>query len=248
MSSETFDRCLLTSNYAAVKDRVAAAIAKRGGGDEPAVRLVAVSKTKPAEAIQHLHESVGVVTFGENYVQELIEKSRSLSPAIQWHFIGHLQSNKAASLVEEVKSLEVVETVDSAKLAKKLNAAVEAFRPSRPLSVFIQVNTSGEDTKCGVEPGADTVALATAIVKECGLLRLKGLMTIGKPDYTSTPEDFVRLKQCRDDVAAVIGVEPSSLELSMGMSGDFEEAIIMGSTNVRVGSSIFGARDYSSKK
>lgn len=137
----------------------------------------------------------------------------------------------------------MVETVDTEKLASKLNAAVEGAGRSR-LPVFIQVNTSGEESKYGVEPGADCVKLAQYIAKDCPNLQLAGLMTIGMPDYTSRPENFSCLSQCRKDVAEAVGVSENDLELSMGMSGDFEAAIEMGSTNVRVGSTIFGARNY----
>lgn len=108
----------------------------------------------------------------------------------------------------------------------------------------MQVNTSGEESKYGVEP-SDTVALARHIHEECPHLTLAGLMTIGQPDYSSRPENFTRLSEIRAQVADALKVPADSLELSMGMSGDFEQAIQMGSTNVRVGSTIFGARDYS---
>jgi PLP dependent protein len=108
------------------------------------------------------------------------------------------------------------------------------------------VNTSGEDSKFGVTP-EETVALAKHISSSCEHLRLAGLMTIGQPDYSSRPENFICLTQCRAQVAEAIGVSPDTLELSMGMSGDFEQAVEMGSTVIRVGSTIFGARDYSTK-
>jgi len=151
-----------------------------------------------------------------------------------------------------------VETVDSPKLASKLDAAVGAalstgLRPAAagPLAVMVQVNTSGEESKHGVSPGA-APGLAAHVASTCPYLRLAGLMTIGQPDYTSRPENFDCLTRTRDAVAATLeeggsgGPPPSStpLELSMGMSGDFEAAIAMGSTNVRVGSTIFGAREY----
>jgi len=224
-----------------VLQRVQVAAAKAGRAVPP--RLVAVSKTKPAELIQQAYD-VGHRDFGENYVQELCEKAPALPADIRWHFIGHLQSNKVAALVKSVPNLAFVETVDSERLARKLNGAVEAQgRP--PLNVLVQVNTSGEESKSGVEPGAPAVELSRFIVTECAHLRLRGLMTIGMPDYTSRPENFQCLQQCRREVAAAIGVDEADLELSMGMSGDFEAATEMGSTNVRVGSTIFGARDYS---
>ena len=214
----------------------------RAGRDRP-VRLVAVSKTKPASAVQEAYEA-GQRDFGENYVQELLDKAPVLPSDIRWHFIGHLQSNKVKSLIEGVPSLAMVETVDSEKLASRLNAAVAAAGRS-PLRVFLQVNTSGEESKHGVEPGAACVALARHITAQCPHLQLAGLMTIGMPDYSSRPENFECLSACRKEIAeAEVGVSESELELSMGMSGDFEAAIAMDSTNVRVGSTIFGARNY----
>jgi len=220
-----------------VKRRIAEATALAGQSKEP--RLVAVSKLHGADLVKACYD-LGHRCFGENYVQELVDKSAVLPEDIQWHFIGHLQSNKAKQLVEECKSLSAVETVDSDKLAAKLNSAVQAVgRP--PLDVFIQVNTSGEETKSGVEPGQE-VALADYIAKSCPGLRLSGLMTIGMADYTSRPENFKCLKECRARVAKHFDRPEEEFEMSVGMSGDFEAAIAIGSTNVRIGSTIFGAR------
>lgn len=107
----------------------------------------------------------------------------------------------------------------------------------------MQVNTSGEESKFGVDPG-DVVPLAQHVHQQCAHLKLAGLMTIGQPDYSSRPENFTCLAECRARVAEALGVAEAELELSMGMSADFEQAIEAGSTNVRVGSTIFGARDY----
>jgi pyridoxal phosphate enzyme (YggS family) len=205
----------------------------------PRPRLVAVSKTKPAATVAEAY-AAGQRDFGENYVQELLDKAPALPADVRWHFIGHLQSNKARVLVEGVPGLAMVETVDSEKLASRLNAAAAgAGRP--PLAVLVQVNTSGEASKHGVAP-ADAPALAAHVAARCTHLRLAGLMTIGQPDYTSRPENFECLAACRRAVAAATGFPEAELELSMGMSGDFEAAIVMGATNVRVGSTIFGAR------
>jgi pyridoxal phosphate enzyme (YggS family) len=152
-----------------------------------------------------------------------------------------------------VPNLACVEAVDSPKLASKLDAAVAAaltagLRPAAagPLAVMVQVNTSGEVSKHGVAP-ADAPALALHVASACPCLRLAGLMTIGQPDYTSRPENFACLADTRAAIVAALAGNGASitplLELSMGMSGDFEAAIGMGSTNVRVGSTIFGARE-----
>ena len=163
-----------------------------------------------------------------------------------WRFIGKLQSNKAKTLVKGVPGLVAVETLTSSKLADKLQAAAAALEPPRaaPLDVFVQVDTSPwEGTKNGV--GADEAPdLAAHVQANCPALRMAGLMTIGAPGDASC---FDSLRSCRDAVAARLDVPPESLELSMGMSGDFEAATLAGSTSVRVGSSIFGARAYPPK-
>ncbi|EEH51541.1 uncharacterized protein MICPUCDRAFT_53734 [Micromonas pusilla CCMP1545] len=248
---------MTAKHLAEVVQKVAAASA-RAGRSAPA-RLVAVGKTKPVEQLRECYDA-GHRVFGENYAQErsihwspydreLTEKSPAMPPDTRWHFIGHLQSNKAKTLVKAVPGLAMIETVDSVKLANRLaDACVEAGRVE-PLGVM--VNTSGEASKHGVEPNAAT-ALASHIVNECApALAFRGLMTIGMPDYTSRPENFellAKARSTRDDVCDALGLDATEVELSMGMSGDYESAISMGSDNVRVGSTIFGARDYGEKK
>ena len=206
------------------------------------VTLVAVSKTKPAVAIQELYDA-GHRIFGENYAQELVEKAADLPKDIDWHYIGTLQSKKAKTLVRDVPNLKCIETVDSEKLAMKINNACESCGRSQPLDIFIQIDTSGEDTKSGI-PASEATSLATFIREKCPFLKFKGVMTIGAPGDLSC---FDRLKECRNDIASFFHIDPDDLALSMGMSGDFEEAIERGATHVRVGSTIFGARDYSMK-
>lgn len=219
--------------------RQAREASQRVGSSVPP-RLVAVSKTKPVTDLQAAYDA-GQRCFGENYVQEIIEKSPELPNDIQWHFIGHLQSNKVKALLEGVPSLSCLETLDSQKLANKLNSMVETIGRD-PLKVFVQVNTSGEESKYGVEPGEECISLCRHIVGSCPFLRLGGLMTIGQPDYSSRPENFDTLKKCRKEVATALGQDEHAMELSMGMSGDYVQAIEMGSTNIRVGSTIFGRR------
>lgn len=214
------------------------------GNKEKNVTLVAVSKTKPVSMLQECYDA-GHRVFGENYVNEIVEKSPLLPSDIKWHFIGHLQSNKAKQLVTGVSNLYVVETVDTAKIATFLDRACESADRQQKLKVLIQVNTSGEESKHGVEPNETSLLpLARHILESCPQLDLSGVMTIGMPDYTSTPENFKCLIRCRSILAEEIGVDEDSLTLSMGMSSDYESAIEMGSTNVRVGSAIFGARVY----
>jgi len=205
------------------------------------VRVVAVSKTKPVSVIQEVYDS-GHRHFGENYVQELLEKAPQLPADIQWHFVGHLQSNKAKALVSGVPNLYMVESVDSLKVANHLDRAVSGLG-RQPLRVLVQVNTSGEKSKFGVEP-SECVQLAKHVKKECPNLQFSGLMTIGMLDYTSTPENFQTLASCREKVCRELDIPEHECELSMGMSSDFENAIEMGSTNVRVGTTIFGPREY----
>lgn len=233
------DVAVEVSNASLVMQRIAEAA--RNVGKEPNdIQLVAVSKTKPIEAIQSLYDA-GYRHFGENYFQELVEKSAALPDDIVWHFIGHLQSSKSGKMIREVPNLAVLETVDSQKLAGKLNTACESNDRSS-LDIYIQVDTSGETTKSGVDASSEELAELVVFIKEqCPRLRIAGLMTIGAPGEISC---FDRLVECRRPVAELLGVAEDSLVMSMGMSGDFEDAIAKGSTSVRVGSTIFGARLY----
>jgi len=223
------------------------------------VRLVAVSKTKPVELLMEVYEA-GQRHFGENYAQELMTKAETMPSDIQWRFIGPLQSNKAAPLVKSLglQKLACIESVSTLKLANKLHNAVTSLLASQSddendtaeerrttLGIYIQVNTSGEESKSGINGADQAAALAAEIRTSCPNLTIQGLMTIGAPgDYSC----FDALVECRSKVAEVLGVDAEKdLELSMGMSGDFEEAIARGATSVRVGSTIFGARDYTKK-
>ncbi|KAJ9587962.1 hypothetical protein L9F63_018607 [Diploptera punctata] len=211
-------------------------------------RLVAVSKTKPKELIIAAYEA-GHRNFGENYVQELVDKSHDSEilercKDIKWHYIGHLQRNKVNKVVA-VPGIFLVETVDSDKLATTLDTAwAKQVEHKGRLKVMLQVNTSAEEEKNGCPPES-AVELAKHIRERCNNLELVGLMTIGKFGYDLSQgpnPDFICLKKVRDSVCDALGLDCSALELSMGMSDDFEHAIEMGSTNVRVGSSIFGHR------
>ena len=231
------------SAVAANLERVRAQLADAAGATSP--RLVAVSKTKPVDLLREAYDA-GQRDFGENYVQEIISKAPDMPEDVAWRFIGKLQSNKAKALVHGVPSLVCIETVDSAKLANKLQGAAAALDPPRatPLGVMVQVNTSPWEGSKGGVLADEAPALAEHIRDACPDLRLVGLMTIGQSGEASC---FGTLRDCRDAVAASLDVSPDSLELSMGMSGDFAEAIQAGSNSVRVGSSIFGARDYPPK-
>jgi len=221
------------------------------------VRLVAVSKLKPANDILALHqEPAGQADFGENYAQELKEKAELLPRSIRWHFIGGLQSGHCKTLAR-IPNLWCVSSVDSIKKAQLLDkaraeligAAGGGGGGEERLNVHVQVNTSGEATKSGAEPGDETVALCRAVEADCPSLNLLGLMTIGAiarshaaaADPAAENDDFALLRAQRDLVAAQLALD-RPLELSMGMSDDFEAAIAMGSDEVRIGSTIFGQR------
>ncbi|KOS47117.1 hypothetical protein ACN38_g1896 [Penicillium nordicum] len=248
----------LLSNLTAVRARVSTAVLQSPIPSKP-IRLVAVSKLKPASDALALHQAPGSqLHFGENYLQELLEKSRLLPASIKWHFIGGLQSNKCVTLARDVRGLWAVESVDSEKKAKLLDkgwgerdsemAATNHNEDGR-LRIYVQINTSGEENKAGVEP-AGAAALCRYVREKCPRLKLQGVMTIGaiaRSQMTTVEnenEDFVCLKETRDRVVKELGLvgDEAGLELSMGMSSDFEGAIALGSDQVRVGTTIFGDR------
>ncbi|KAI5462243.1 hypothetical protein BGZ63DRAFT_423526 [Mariannaea sp. PMI_226] len=236
----------LISQLGSVKERLAAVANGRN------VRLVAVSKLKPVNDILALHQApASQLHFGENYAQELTQKASLLPNTIQWHFIGGLQSGHCKSIAK-IPNLFCVSSVDTSKKAQLLNTTRGNLISSQPdapkLSVHVQVNTSGEDAKSGCAPGDETVALCREIIETCPNLNLIGLMTIGAiaRSKATTPdnenEDFLTLTEQRDLVERELGLSQGSLELSMGMSEDFEGAVRLGSGEVRVGSTIFGQR------
>jgi len=219
-----------------VRARIAVA-AGVSGRDPSSVRLIAVSKTFPLEAIREAYEA-GQRDFGENRVQEALEKSRAASDlAIHWHLLGHLQANKVRKAVGPFGMLH---GIDSVELLRKVDDAAADAGVAPEL--LIQVDLAGETTKFGV-PHGDVPRLLEA-ADRCRAARVVGLMLL--PPAPDTPEDarpwFARLRKLRDDWLAD-GIRPSMLrELSMGMSGDFEVAVQEGATLVRVGTAIFGRR------
>ncbi|CAL1606879.1 unnamed protein product [Knipowitschia caucasica] len=214
-------------------------------------RLVAVSKTKPPEMVVEAYKH-GQRNFGENYVNELVDKASDplileSCPDIKWHFIGHLQKNNVNKLLG-VPNLFLVETVDSVKLADKVNSSWERIRggSAQRLRIMVQLNTSGEHSKHGLPP-EDTVSTVKHIVSRCTALHFTGLMTIGRYGYDLSlgpNPDFQMLLSRRQELCESLKMPLDEVELSMGMSNDFEHAVEVGSTNVRVGSIIFGNRDY----
>lgn len=223
----------LARNISDVTARIRAAegAAGRAAGS---VKLLAVSKTKASSVIAQAAEQ-GLSAFGENYAQEVGEKATQLADlALEWHFIGPIQANKSKLIAE---TCDWVHSIDRVKVARKLSEQRDSVR--LPLQVLIQVNVSGETSKSGVRP-EEVASLAEAIVA-LPRLTLRGLMAIPAP--VSEGEDprkpFAVLRHLRDDLIAQFGPLDT---LSMGMSGDLEAAILEGSTLVRVGTDIFGAR------
>jgi pyridoxal phosphate enzyme (YggS family) len=230
------DAAALRARLAGVRQRIADA-ASRTGRDPAAVRLVAVSKTFPAEHLRAVFEA-GQVDFGENRVQEAVAKIRLLSDLpLAWHLIGHLQSNKARKAAE---TFQMIHSVDDLSLLQKLDQAADAA--GRTIELLVQVDLVGEPTKSGVRPEA-LMPMFTAAAA-CRAARVSGLMLL--PPMTADPEGarpfFAELRHLRDRLlAAGVGRELLA-ELSMGMSHDFEVAIEEGATIVRVGRAIFGER------
>ena len=225
------------SRLQAVKGRIASAC-ERAGRAADSVTLLAVSKTFGPEAVREAH-AAGQCAFGENYVQEALAKMTALAglrPRLQWHFIGPLQSNKTRPVAE---AFDWVHSVDRLKVAERLAAQRPSLLP--PLNLCLQVNVSGEASKAGVEPAA-LPALAHAVAAlPSSRVRLRGLMSI--PEPTDDPALQHRAHAALAALADGLRAEGLALDtLSMGMSADLEAAVAEGSTLLRVGTAIFGAR------
>lgn len=225
----------IAANLQAVRERIAAA-AEAVGRRPDEVSLLAVSKTWPADDVRQA-AAAGQKAFGENYVQEGAAKAAELAGlGLEWHFIGPLQSNKTRQVAEH---FDWVHSIEREKIARRLSEQRAPELP--PLNVCLQANVSGEDSKSGVSLG-ELPALARAVA-QLPRLRLRGLMCIPEPtsDLAVLRGRFAALRDLRDALAAE-GIVLDTL--SMGMSDDLEAAIAEGSTLVRVGSAIFGARTY----
>ncbi|MEN9469267.1 MAG: hypothetical protein RL630_1000 [Verrucomicrobiota bacterium] len=224
----------LAENLAAVQARIANAVEKSGRSAHE-VRLVAVSKTYPAEAIRELF-ATGQGAFGESRVQEALPKVEALPPEIEWHFIGHLQTNKIRKVVGR---FALFHGVDNENLAVQINRIAGELGVTA--NVLLEVNVSGEESKFGFAP--ENLPAALENLAPLPFLRIRGLMTMAP--YSDNPEEarpyFAKLREIRDRLAEDTGLPLS--ELSMGMSGDFEQGIAEGATIVRVGSAIFGSRE-----
>lgn len=223
-------------NLQQVRERIAAAAARCGRAPEE-ITLLAVSKTKPASAVAEAI-AAGQQAFGENYVQEGVEKVAELAahPELQWHFIGPLQSNKSRLVAE---NFAWCHTVDRDRIAQRLNDQRPDALP--PLNVLIQVNISDENSKSGIMLEA-IPALAQQIAA-LPRLRLRGLMAIPAPE-SEYERQLAVCKQMADAFHALKQDYPDVDTLSLGMSDDMDAAIAAGSTMVRIGTAVFGARDY----
>jgi pyridoxal phosphate enzyme (YggS family) len=229
----------VAENIARIREQIQSA-ATQAGRPASEVTLMAVSKTFPPESVLEAY-AAGIRVFGENRVQEFSGKFdalRDLGDA-EWHMIGHLQTNKAAKAAE---LFSAVDSVDSLKLARKLNEA--AAQLGKRLAVLIELNVGGEAAKTGMDPQSPELEKILSAASQLEHLVIRGLMTV--PPFTDDPQQarpfFRRLRELRDQIGARHLPAVSMDVLSMGMSHDFDVAIEEGSTCVRVGTGIFGAR------
>lgn len=226
---------MINENLETVEQNILRACTRAGRKREE-VTLIAVSKTKPLEAIREAY-SLGIRDFGENKVQELTKKENELPPDIKWHLIGHLQRNKVKSVIDKI---ELIHSVDSYRLAEQIS--IEALRTGCDVNILIQVNVAGEESKFGISPEE-----TEDFIREVSLLtniHVKGLMTIAP--YTEIAEEnrgfFKKLKQLSVDIRNK-NIDNVTMDIiSMGMTGDYEVAIEEGATLIRVGTGIFGER------
>ena len=228
---------MLTENVIEVEKNIQAAC-DRAGRSREEVRLIAVSKTKPVSDIEEVL-TTGILDYGENKVQELSDKYDVLPKNIRWHMIGHLQRNKVKYLIGKTV---LIHSVDSVRLAEQIEN--EAAKADTIMNVLIEVNVAGEESKFGTTCNeAIELVRAVAALKH---VKIKGLMTIAP--FTDNPEDnriyFKKLKQLSVDIKSKNIDNVDMDELSMGMTGDYEVAIEEGATMVRVGTGIFGERNY----
>ena len=228
---------MIKENLLNVNERIQAAC-DRVGRNRSEVTLIAVSKTKPVSMIEEVM-SEGIVDFGENKVQELCDKTETITTPLNWHMIGHLQRNKVKYLVDKVC---LIHSVDSLRLAKQISE--EANKKTTTVNVLVEVNIANEDTKFGVSK-EEVLPLLLEIAKLPNI-KVKGLMTIAP--FVDNPEDnrvhFANLRNLLIDIKSK-NIDNIDMDiLSMGMTGDYEIAIEEGATMVRVGTGIFGQRNY----
>ena len=229
---------MLADNYRQVLNNIQDAC-QAVGRDPKEVTLVAVSKTKPVEMLQQVYDA-GARVFGENKVQEIMDKYDHLPGDIRWQMIGHLQRNKVKYIVDKV---DMIHSVDSYRLAQTIET--EAAKKNVTVSVLLEVNVAEEESKFGLK--MDEVLPLVQQISELPHVQVKGLMTIAP--FVSNPEDnreiFRKLKKLSVDIEAKNINNTTMSVLSMGMTGDYMVAVQEGATMVRVGTGIFGERDYS---
>ena len=228
---------MLAENLKIVENNILEAC-KRANRNREDVKLIAVSKTKPVSMLQEIYDE-GIRYFGENKVQELTDKVEQLPSDIHWHMIGHLQRNKVKYIVDKV---DMIHSVDSLRLAEAIEQ--EAAKKNVVVNVLLEVNVAEEDTKFGLK--VEEVIPLIEQISGFSHIKICGLMTIAP--YVENPEEnrnvFARLKQLSVDINQKNIDNVSVRELSMGMTNDYEVAIEEGATMVRVGTGIFGERDY----
>ena len=229
----------IKQNIAAVEQHIEDACASCGR-ERADVKLIAVSKTKPLEALQEAYD-YGCRDFGENKVQELVEKYEAMPKDIRWHMIGHLQRNKVKYIVDKVF---LIHSVDSLRLAQEIEK--EAAKKNVTVNILVEVNVAAEESKFGTT--AEEAALLVEEIAKLSHIQVRGLMTIAP--YVEDSEKnrlyFAKLKQIYVDIIHKNIDNVFMEELSMGMTGDYEVAITEGATYVRVGTGIFGERNYAS--
>lgn len=229
---------MLADNLKQVQNNIADAC-RKAGRDPEEVTLVAVSKTKPVEMLQEAYDA-GARVFGENKVQEIMDKYDRLPSDIQWHMIGHLQRNKVKYIIDKVA---MIHSVDSVRLAQTIEA--EAAKKDLVMPILVEVNVAEEESKFGLS--TDEVLPFLEEISQYPHIAVKGLMTIAPfvDDAEENREVFVKLKKLSVDIAAKNINNVTMSVLSMGMTGDYQVAVQEGATMVRVGTGIFGERDYS---
>lgn len=229
----------IRENLGNVRRHMAEACEKSGRALEE-VKLIAVSKTKPVSALEEAY-ACGCRDFGENKVQELVDKYEALPKDIRWHMIGHLQRNKVKYIVDKVY---LIHSVDSLRLAQEIEK--EAAKHKKTVNILLEVNVAEEESKFGVTPD-DVLELVKEVVK-MPHIRIKGLMTVAP--YVENAEEnrpyFGKLKKIFVDIIHKNIDNVFMEEISMGMTGDYEVAITEGATYIRVGTGIFGERNYGS--
>ena len=228
---------MLKENLSVVEENIKKACEK-AGRDRNEVTLIAVSKTKPVEMLEEVYDT-GIRNFGENKVQEMCEKMDVLPKDIKWHMIGHLQRNKVKYIAGRT---ELIHSVDTFRLAEEIN--IQAKKKNIIIPILVEVNIAGEESKFGTS--AEDAMLLVEDISKLENVRIKGLMTIA-PNVSNPEENRVHFRNLHKLLVDINGKNIDNInmnELSMGMTGDYEVAIEEGATYVRVGTGIFGNRQY----